>query len=780
MVREDVNEKTISVLESTNKKASRDTSFIVSIFDGKNISNYDLKKFEKEKITFGRLEDNDIVISSNLMSGHHGYFELKKDKCRIIDNNSKNKLFINNIETESKYLDDNDIIRVDNLERPLDSGILMLFSTKKLKNDSSWKAVRLTEEDLIIGRDKASNLRVDHPTVSRKHIKISYENGKYYIENYSGVNPVTINNEQLDSKKALKEKDVILLTVCKFLFVANTIIYKIDTNGINLIAKKITKTVKIKNGKKNIVNDVSLKIEGGEFVAIVGGSGAGKSSVMNCLSGYTAITSGQVLLNNEDLFANFSALKESIGFVPQQDIVHNDLILKDLLYYAANLRMPSDTDKAEKEKRIKEVIKMVELTGKENTFIRRLSGGEKKRASIAIELLSDPGLFFLDEPTSGLDPGTERNLMITLKKLSEMGKTIIMVTHTPLNLHLCDKIIFMGRGGNLCFSGTPEDSLEFFEVDNFVDIYNLVNNNSEHFKTKFESINDVDTAGSYAVEKIESKNKKSGFSQFINLTKRYFNLIKNNKIQLAFLLLQAPIVVFLISFVISDTLFQSYEKTRSILFALVFSSIWLGILNAIQEICKELPILKREFLAGVKVKSYVFSKLAILGVICFIQSLLLMVTFALLANMPDKGLIMGTAFFEMLITAFLVSFSSSTIGLFISAIVPNTEVAMTSVPLLLIPQLIFSGILFELSGITKTISTAIFSRWGMEAYGTIANLNSLPMDLSLIYPQIIKETETFYNYTISHLQLAWLNLLILSTVFVVLTILILNKKLKAK
>ena len=203
------------------------------------------------------------------------------------------------------------------------------------------------------------------------------------------------------------------------------------------------------------MNDVSCEIRPNEFVAIIGGSGAGKTTLMNAISGFEQEFTGKVYCNNVDLVAQFQHLKNIIGFVPQQDIIYENLTLKRMLLYTAKLKMPEDTKKQEMEQRIEAVLKMVDLLEHQNTYIRKLSGGQKKRASIAVELLADPKLFFLDEPTSGLDPGTEKNLMETLSRLAkEQNKTIIMVTHTTQNLHLCDKIIFMGPGsGSRCYPG---------------------------------------------------------------------------------------------------------------------------------------------------------------------------------------------------------------------------------------------------------------------------------------------------------------------------------------
>ena len=180
-------------------------------------------------------------------------------------------------------------------------------------------------------------------------------------------------------------------------------------------------------------------------MAIIGGSGAGKSTILNCMCGYLPPDKGEVYINGINLYQNFDLVKKLIGYVPQSDIVYDNLTLHDMLFYTAKLRLPKDTSRNECEVAIDRAINLVELKEKKNSYIKALSGGQKKRASIAVDLLSDPNLLFLDEPTSGLDPGTERNLMYSLRNMADHGKTVILVTHSTLQLKLCDKIVFYGK-----------------------------------------------------------------------------------------------------------------------------------------------------------------------------------------------------------------------------------------------------------------------------------------------------------------------------------------------
>ncbi|MCZ7674259.1 MAG: ABC transporter ATP-binding protein [Chloroflexi bacterium] len=245
--------------------------------------------------------------------------------------------------------------------------------------------------------------------------------------------------------------------------------YRLDATNLTRIVSIGGLTQKLSGGstQRIILDDVTLSIHPREFVALVGGSGAGKSTLMKAMSGFTPANSGQVLVNGDDLYANFGAYRSILGYVPQDDIIHGQLTVYSALNYAAQLRLP-DAPPAEIETRIQRVIQEVELVGHEEKQVQSLSGGQRKRVSIAVELLAEPGLFFLDEPTSGLDPGLEKKMMYTMRQLADNGRTIILVTHATANIDQCTQVAFMSEGGKLAYFGPPKDALVFFQATDFL------------------------------------------------------------------------------------------------------------------------------------------------------------------------------------------------------------------------------------------------------------------------------------------------------------------------
>lgn len=755
------------------------TSLLVTIFDGNSVPRtIRLNEFEKNFIYFGRDPQNDIVLTSNLVSAEHGRFVYKggawsmEDKVAYKDNGSTNGLIYNNVSIISHSISDGDFIRIDDGVETVSEGVLFVFSSAD--SDNKWQSIPLFgNRELSIGREESCDITLPHVSVSKCHAKIVRETTGWYIIDNGSTNGVIVNNKRISRKEKLHEKDVIAITNSKVIFTTMTVSYCCYKSGISVDASDIV--IKRGKGKKSFItsNHVTLNVKPGELIAIIGGSGAGKSTILNCMCGYLQPTQGEVFINGVNLYQNFDSLKNLVGYVPQSDIVYDNLTLHDMLSYTAKLRLPKDTTPAEREVAITRAINMVELSEKRDSLIRSLSGGQRKRASIAVELLSDPNLLFLDEPSSGLDPGTERNLMQSLRSMADGGKTVILVTHSTLQLKMCDKIVFMGKGGNLCFLGSYDEALAFFGVSDIVDVYNMITEQAKQWNAKFEKSRVV-SGKVRQISTVSGKSKKSRFKQLGVLSARYLKLVVNDRQRLLLLLVQAPLLAVLISFVADGKQFDQYEMTKSLLFALSCSAFWVGMLNAIQEICKERTIMKREYMTGLSLSAYVSSKIIVLGILCLIQSAMIMGVFSLMVGLPEEG-IMLHPFFELLVTTFITAISSTAMGLFVSSLFTNADRAMTVAPILLMPQILFSGLIFKLSGATEIFSWIAVCRWSMEGYGTTANLNDLPLRLQQEGIMIPHEAESFFEFTSSHLLTSWEILAFYTIIFLVLARVVLSK-----
>lgn len=746
----------------------------ITVFDGSlEPKQYDLNAFGKSVITFGRLSTNDIRMESRYISRNHGRFVLVNGQWAIEDVGSRNGLLFEGVAIKGRVLQDNDVIRIDDGIETTELGVLIGFSTTG--NVDKWQSKPIgNKSQITIGRSDVCDIVLNHIGVSKVHAGIINQNNRWYIVDNGSTNGVWLNGKRVDRKTQLHEKDIIVITNSKLVFSNSKISYCTFNKGISVKASNIVK--KVDKGRKVICENVTLDIQPCELVAIIGGSGAGKSTVMNCISGYSHPTSGEVMVNGLELYRNFESMKDVIGYVPQQDIVFDNLTVFDMLSYTAKLRLPKDISKAERDKIIANVIDTVELTPHKDTTIKRLSGGQRKRASIAVELISDPNLFFLDEPASGLDPGTERNLMKTLRSMTMKGKTVIFVTHSTLNLKMCDKIVFMGLGGRLCFCGSYDEALKFFGVDDLVDVYGMITDNSKDWQQKYNQYREPVSPATKAPQRYDKqkKNKKNGWwHQMFVLFKRNLHLLVNDRVRLLLILVQAPLLALLISFVADGEEFVQYEMTKSLLFALSCSAFWIGILNSIQEVCKERVILKREYMTGLKISAYIISKIIVMGVICLVQSFMLSGVFALAIGLPDQGVITNP-FIEIFFITFLTAMAASAIGILVSSLFKNADRAMTVAPILLMPQLLFSGLIFELEGASKLISWIATCRFSMEGYGTTANLNELELKLQQKGLQLVHEAEDYFEYTSGHFGFATAVLVVNVIIFTILAIMVLS------
>ncbi|MCD8021089.1 MAG: FHA domain-containing protein [Clostridiales bacterium] len=733
-----------------------------------------LSQFGRTRLFIGRDPSKaDIPVSSPVVSGVHAKLKIENGYLYFADVNSTNGTWMMNHGTFASLVKNRYVgpLKEGTMfvlgaggvrqEKNKDAVLVIITNAQKGK---TYKEFPVFDQDYVIGRAKDCDIVLKHPSVSKHHARFGctvgtqagskQENKIYYIEDLGSSNGVFVNGQLVQGNQAVREKDVIQIAGNVLIFSSGRLICKTETDGIQLTTRDLVK--KVNHGKKMILSHVNCNVERNEFVAIVGGSGAGKSTLLKTLGGYDRDFEGDVYYNGISLKRNYNILKNIIGYVPQEDIVYENLTLKKMLYYTAKMKMPDGTSKKEIYDRIREVLQLIELTEHQNTMIRDLSGGQKKRASIAVELLADPGMFFLDEPTSGLDPGTEQKLMRVLNRLSKtQGKTIIMVTHTTQSLDLCDKIIFMGKDGTLAFMGTPKEAKMFFGTDSLVEIYNLLEEDTKAWAQQFARFNELGRLPESGSDQIKKPKRKSFFRQLAVLTKRYGELIMNDLPRLFLLLIQPVLIAILIKLVADKDVFNVFEPTKQILFTFSCSGIWIGIFNTIQEVCKERAILKREYMSNLRLSAYVLSKYLMQLVVSLVQTLIFVGLFILLmGNVPEDGVILP-AYVEIFITMWLTIYASSALGLFVSSIMKNGDRAMAFSPFLLIIQLLFSGILFTLDGASEVISYITVSRWSVEGLGNVINMNNLKHK----YAQVKYSPDELFTHGWGHLSQTWLILL---------------------
>ena len=786
---------------------------ILIIVDGSGrTEQIDLLAFKKPVISMGRIaERNDICIGDTFVSQHpHGEFIFRYGRVFYRDRNNSNGSYVTTFRGEQYLkntdeeveLSNNSTIRIGSSSNPRKKAIIWFMY---MSPDDVVYRKALNKDEITIGRNRNNDICLEHPSVSSLHASVIRKADEYELYDRHSTNGTLINGREVRGAEILKEKDLIQISGYHMIFANNCIYYKLNMGGIGITAHNVEKIVGKGGERKKILRGVNIRIEPNEFVAIIGGSGAGKSTVMNVLNGFDREYDGEVQINNDNLKEHFQKIKGIIGYVPQEDIIYENLTLRKMLRYTARLRMPKDTGENEIEQRINEVLATLDLTEHQNTMIRKMSGGQKKRASIAVELLADPKLFFLDEPTSGLDPGTEKNLMTSLKKLCKSQKrTIVMVTHTTQSLHLCDKVIFMGPGGRVCFVGNVQEAKKFFGNDDLTEIYNLISSDPSGWAARFAR--EDTTAGPQRRGGSLSRYTRPripAMKQFLTITQRYMELILNDRRKLIILMLEPVLIGLLLFIVAGDHVFDvfseetmpdndrkmiasvAYSQTKSIMFTLSCAAIWIGLFNSIQEICKERNILKREYMANLRLSIYLSSKVAVQVIIGFIQAVILTETFLILVDhFTNDGEAsihydeIQTLFdgkgesFEIILTTWITIIASMSLGLIVSSLVKTGDKAMVVAPFLLIVQLLFSGFLFELKGIGESISQITVSKWSVDCLCTITNIGNINSDY---HPVESDKNDQLFMWDSGTVISDWMIMLAMACISIIVSVVILRQ-----
>ncbi|GHU66644.1 hypothetical protein FACS1894184_05130 [Clostridia bacterium] len=708
-----------------------------------------LRAAADKRVTFGRQDSNVVQLRSMLVSREHGWFERVGGQWYVceregvanplrVNGQPLTRIAYNGQAVLAARLSAGDALRIDSPSGVHAEGLQAVFLSAA--DRVAGNSVPLGgKQRFTIGRDPSCDIVIPHVSVSRQHAALVRQGYSFVLEDNHSTNGTSLNNHPVTGAAHVARHDVIGIANTHIFVSPSEAFVITQENGFALEASGLTKSVLVKSDgslklkRKTILENAAVSIAPGEFVAIIGGSGTGKSTLLGAISGFANADKGSVLVRGQDLYSGFSVLKSSIGFVPQKDIVFEQLTLERMLLYAAKMRMPSDTTDTERHTRVREVLDTLELTEHRNSRIGRLSGGQRKRASIAVELLADPSLFFLDEPTSGLDPGTERSLMETMRGISRRGKTVVLVTHTTLNLSLCDKVIVMGAGGRVCSCMTPDDTKRLYHVDDYVDIYDIVKARGEIYANEYSTRNQS-IAQTHTKPPVKRKTGLSLASQYSLQVQRSTELTVKSVTRMIALLVQAPILGAVISVVADNDVFSMFPNTQSILFTLSVAAIWMGMLGAVTEICKERTILRRELLAGMSRLAYLLSKLTVAIVCYLIQTILLLFTFCLLAKPPDAALVnwghapLSSPIFGMGLTLFITMLTSGCMGFAISALVPSPDTANVFVPYLVLPQLVFAGVIFEMKdGIMKLLKQPVIAHWSMNAMAAAVNANAMDM-----------------------------------------------------
>ncbi|MER6455506.1 MULTISPECIES: ABC transporter ATP-binding protein/permease [unclassified Streptomyces] len=703
----------------------------------------------------GRDPLSDIVLDDARVSWHHAVLRCAHDRWTLADEASTNGTYADGRRIEHWDVRPGSEIRFGNPtdgpravltgapepapDRP--SAVSMPELTGTFRRPATVRP--LPERTIRIGRAPDNDLVVDDLTVSRRHAELrAHTDGTYDIVDLGSHNGTYLNG-RATTEAPVGPGDTIGVGHSVFCLVGDELQEYVDTGEVSLDVQDLT--VAVDDGDTVLLDHVSFPVGEKCLLAVVGPSGAGKSTLLNALTGQRPADRGTVLYDGRDLYRDYAELRGRIGLVPQDDILHPQLTVRAALSYAAELRFPEDTAKTERLARVDEVIGELGLERRAEQPVHTLSGGQRKRVSVALELLTKPSLLFLDEPTSGLDPGMDRSVMNMLRGLADDGRTVIVVTHSVLSLGVCDRLLVLAPGGKVAYYGPPGDALAFFGFEQWPEAFEAFDRDPErdwareYRESPFHRhyVTDATTQphhpGPAAVAPAPPPRPRGAAAQFGTLVRRYTAVLAADRTFLL-IMIALPFVMGAMARALAGGALVR-DTAMNTLLILCVGAVLTGAANAVRELVKERAVYRRERAVGLPRSAYLMSKVAVLGTITVAQAVVLTLVALLGVDLgaPGGRGVLLPPLAEITLAVALLAFTAMMLGLLVSALVRKEEVTMPLLVLLAIVQVVFCGALLPLDGMPglEQLSWLVPSRWALGAMaGTVGLSRKVPGDLT--------------------------------------------------
>ncbi|MBM3431832.1 MAG: FHA domain-containing protein [Bacteroidetes bacterium] len=697
------------------------------VYKGKLIKKIKFSSNKPQEVIIGRSASADVSMAdvSTLSSRHAQLFFDGSAQLHIMDLNSSNGTFINGARIDGfktlpvRTVDKIEIggvqlvLNPDAYEQRSGSDRLSSLELDMGQNYTDIIEKLSKKEEIILGRDSSCDVVLNYGFISRQHASIRKKGpDSFVITDLGSLNGTYINGKRINKADFTSKDDFFLGRL------------KLSLRGhirdlSNEVAIRVERIVKRFSNNKVGLHETTFEIPAKSLLAIMGPSGCGKSTLLKALNGDSPVTSGKVYICGLELNENFDLIKNLIGYVPQDDIVHRELTVEQSLRYAAKLRLSNVSD-ADIDAKIDSVLASLNIEIIKGHRVSKISGGQRKRVSIAVELLNDPTILFLDEPTSPLDPETIENFLESMQKLAQNGTTVVMVTHKPEDLEYMQSVIFMAEGGHLVYfdKASRDAYLQYFNVEKTPRIYsNLVNKQAEKWITKYKQTNPSKPNTDSRPQPPKSRQKTNYFSQYFWLTRRYFSIKLNDQMNSAIMVGQAPLIATLVLVIFS-------EVYLAVPFLLTISALWFGATNAAREIVAELPIYKRERMFNQGIFPYILSKFTVLStfaaVQCFIFTLFMYFGYHSCGGGEKDVCVTWQSPEKTFLWMLFISGVGTLMGLLLSAVVSTTEKVMSLVPIVLIPQLMLAGVIAKIGNkAVEFLSYLTISRWGTEGFAKI-------------------------------------------------------------
>lgn len=611
-------------------------------------------------------------------------------------------------------------------------------------------------DSISMGRDAEVDILVDALLVSRHHARITRTEHGDTITDLGSTNGTWVNGHRISTTVELPLGAQVVVGGVVFRYTQAGLCELVRAKGnMSVVVRNLSFSVPDRldpTTSRTLVDDLCLEIPDRSLVAVIGPSGAGKSTLLKCLLGEIKPQKGRIEYHGLELSQFNSVLSSNIGVVPQEDVLHRELTAQQVLETTAALRLPQDLSRQQRRMRVAAVLESLGLSEHAQTPVAQLSGGQRKRVSTAMELLTGPRYLFLDEPTSGLDPDTDFEVMDLLRRMAHgevggsEGSTVVVITHSTTNLDLADKVLVLAPGGSVAYYGDPAEMMPYFERHvglgpHVRDVYKGLKSDPHSVAAAFQDHDDQFVHEPKDLESTADHHKRMPrrtLSQLRVLLRRQLQLIGTDMPSAIVTTFIAPTLLSLLVLVIPGNHGLTYPPSADnltqpqiILVVILLASVALGLFPACRFFLDEKPIFLREARTGLGVLPYVGSKTLISIGTALIQSAILVGSVLLLVPHESTGL-WGVQWVELWIAAFLLMATSWLLGFLISALVSRSDVAMNTASLFVVVQLIFSGGLFTLEGSSDAISRAIPTRWAYAAMGQSVDLNEIVRNATVV------------------------------------------------
>ncbi len=623
------------------------------------------------------------------------------------------------------------------LETQRVSGDASNLATSMMKILRPGRAVESTPGAIKIGRANDNDIVIPEVLASRHHATLVPTPHGTEIHDNRSINGTFVNGARVDSA-VLRDGDVVTIGNIDLVFAGGTLARRDEsatatrTGGLDV--RGVTWTIE---NNKTLLDDISLGAQPGTLTAVIGPSGAGKSTFARLVAGYTHPTRGTVAFEGHNVHAEYASLRSRIGMVPQDDVVHGQLTVQQALMYAAELRLPPDTTKDDRAQVVARVLEELEMTQHLHTRVDKLSGGQRKRASVALELLTGPSLLILDEPTSGLDPALDRQVMTMLRQLADAGRVVLVVTHSLTYLDVCDQVLLLAPGGKTAFCGPPSQIGPAMGTTNWADIFSTVAGDPDGSKARYLARTGPQPPPPPAQQPADlgDPSHTSLFRQFSTIARRQVRLIFSDRGYFVFLAL-LPFIMGSLSMSVPGTvgfgtpnpMGAAPNEPGQILVLLNVGAVFMGTALTIRDLIGERPIFLREQAVGLSTTAYLLAKVCVYTVFAIIQSAIVTIIVLLGKGGPTHGAVaLGRPGLELFVDVALTCVASAMLGLALSAVAKSNEQIMPLLVVAVMSQLVFSGGMIPVTGRVglDQMSWATPARWGFAASASTADLTAL-------------------------------------------------------